>query len=124
MATTGATLDSIYERLHNAPEYHPFNADTFSDWSMEAGDMIRISRDGKDYDSPVHNSTLNWKGQSQISVSSEGNEKRESIAKATKKKYGRGGSGYRNDNHLWQELLCLSQLTRTSRPNPLVMARR
>lgn len=104
MATTGASLDSIYSRLSSAPEYHPFNADTFSDWSMEAGDMIRVSRDGNNYDSPVHNATTSWKGQSQISVSSDGNEKRESISKATKKKYSRSGSGYRNDSILQREI--------------------
>lgn len=105
MAGNGATLAPIYERLNSVPEYHPFNADTFSDWSMEAGDMVTVSRDGKSYTSPVHSSEMTWKGQSQISVKSDGSEERESISNATKKKYGRGGSGYRNDNHLWQELL-------------------
>lgn len=96
MANNGS-LDPIYERLNGADRYHPFTADTFSDWSMEAGDTITVTRDGHTYESPVHTSTLRWNGQPQLSVSSEGNESRDSVTRQTKSKYGRGGSGLRND---------------------------
>ena len=102
MATSGASLSDIYSRLSNAPTYHPFSVDTFSDWSMEAGDMITVTREGNSYQSPVHSSTLNWKGQPQISVSSSGNEKRENIAKQTIRKYNKGSSGYRNSGKNFQ----------------------
>lgn len=105
MATSGASLSPIYERLSSVGSYHPFSADTFSDWSMEAGDYITISRDGESYKSPVHTSRLSWKGQSQVSVSSDGSEARENIAKQTQRKYNKGNSGLRNSRHLKQELL-------------------
>ena len=104
MATINASLEQIYNRLNGIEPYHPLSADTFSDWSMEAGDIIRVTRDGKNYDSPVHASSMNWRGQPQISVSSGGNEKRENISRQTKRKYSRGGSGIRNDSFLHQSL--------------------
>ena len=104
MATNGASLDPIYNRLSGVEPYHPLTADTFSDWSMEAGDIIRVTRDGKNYDSPVHSSSLSWRGQPQISVTSGGNETRENISRQTKRKYARGGSGIRNDGFLHQSL--------------------
>ena len=67
---SGASLNPIYQRLHDAPQYHPLEADTFADWSMEAGDIVTVSRDGKSYDSPVHSSTVTWKKGQQVTVSS------------------------------------------------------
>lgn len=85
-------LQPIYDRLHSAPRYHPLDANTFSDWSMEAGDMITVTRDGQSYQSPVHTSKMTWRKGQQISVSSTGNEKRESIAKMSQNKFNESNS--------------------------------
>lgn len=102
---TGASLKPIYTQLNSTPTYHPLEADTFADWSMEAGDIITISRDGKDYKSPVHNSTISWSKGQQVKVSSTGNEKREPIAKASQKQYsgGHGGGGALR-NHRYEHI--------------------
>lgn len=97
---TGASLQPIYERLHEAPEYHPLEADTFADWALEAGDIVTITRDGNSYTSPVHNSTTVWKKSQQVKVASTGNEERETIAKRSQKKYNRGNSSLRNSQYL------------------------
>ena len=99
MATTGASLQPIYERLNAAPTYHPLSADTFADWSMEAGDIIKVTRDDDTYESPVNNSTMTWKKGSKITVSSDGNEKRSPVSKVSRKKYNGGGSGLRNNEY-------------------------
>ena len=96
---TGASLSPIYDRLNSAPQYHPLDADTFADWSLEAGDIVTISRDGRSYQSPVHNSTVTWKKKQQVSVSSTGNEKRESVAKMSRKRYNGGSGGLRNSEY-------------------------
>ena len=49
MSTVAEARAAIYERLQNAPQYHPANADTFLDWNTQAGDVITIQRDGEDY---------------------------------------------------------------------------
>lgn len=89
---TGASLNPIFERLRNAPTYHPLEADTFADWSIEAGDLVTVTRDGKSYQSPVHSTKINWNKKQKVTISSTGNEKRDSVAKMSQRKF-RGGSG-------------------------------
>lgn len=88
-----AELKPIYERLNGTGTYHPFSANTFSDWSLEAGDTITVTREGKSYTSPVHNSTVKWAGQQQISVESTGERKRGSVAKMSASNYNYGNGG-------------------------------
>ena len=96
----GASLQPIYERLNGAPSYHPLEADTFADWSIEAGDVVTVTRDNKGYDSPVHSSVLQWRRQPQVTISSTGNESRDSIAKMSQKKYRNGSGGLRSSQYL------------------------
>lgn len=100
MATTGGSLQPIYKRLNETPTYHPLKADTFADWSMEAGDLITVTRDGDNYKSPVNTTTLTWKKGQKMTVSSDGSEKRKPIAKVSQKKFsGGGGGGLRNSHY-------------------------
>jgi len=94
-----ASTNDILKRLNSVDGYHPFTANTFSDWSIEAGDIISVSRDGTSYQSPVCSSSLTWKGQSQVSVSSTGTQEREAIAVMSAKEYSgsaRSGNSYRS----------------------------
>lgn len=105
MAVTGASLGPIYQRLNSTQQYHPLTADTFGDWSMEAGDRVNVSRDGKTFTSPVHSSTLTWNGKQKVSLKSGGKQERDSIAAVSAQKYassspGRGG-GIRNGQKLY-----------------------
>ena len=102
---TGASLTPIYERLRDMPTHHPVSAETFSDWSLEAGDTVTISRDGKAYRSPVHTSTLTWKGKTPtITVNSTGNERRDAVSKVSRKKYNSGAAGMRNNQGLYNDV--------------------
>ena len=114
--TTGASLQPIYERLNKIKTHHPLDAETFADWSMEAGDMVTVTRDGQEYRSPVHTSTLVWKGGApKITVNSTGNEKRDPLTKLERRNFGRGGGGVRvakkqftfeaTQEHLWYEVM-------------------
>ena len=106
MASTisGASLANIYNRLNNAPTYHPLDANTFADWSIEAGDIVTITRGAntrsaegaESYQSPVMTSKLVWKGTPQIALNSSGNKEREAVSKISRRKYGRG-AGMNND---------------------------
>ena len=96
---TGASLGPIYDRLSNAPTYHPLEADTFADWSLEAGDIVTVTRDNKGYQSPVHSSVMTWKKQPQMKLSSTGNEKRDAISRMSQKKFRNGSSSLRANNY-------------------------
>ena len=90
-----ASLQPIYERLNGADSYHPFAANTFADWSIEAGDIVNLKRGSDTYTAPVHTSHLSWKGSPQISMQTRGNKQLDSIGKVTQKKFAKNGGAYR-----------------------------
>ena len=87
------TLSPIYDRLNGTDNYHPFTADTFADWTSEAGDTVRITRDGTEYAAPIHSQTIVWRGQHQISMTSEGTKDREPIERTSNRKYSATSAG-------------------------------
>lgn len=103
----GVNLQAIYNRLAAAPRYHPMSANTFADWTMEAGDIVTVSRDGTGYASPVGTMTMKWNGKQQIQISSEGSKEREPISRVSAREYARGGggaSGMRGSQELYWEM--------------------
>ena len=105
---SGGSLTPIYNRLNGTKPYHPLEADTFADCSVEAGDIVTVTRDGKSYESPVHVAKMTWRKGMQVSLSSAGNEERKPLAKMSQKKYARGaggGSGLRENmyQHIYVE---------------------
>jgi hypothetical protein len=97
-----ASVDEIYNQLHSASGYHPFTASTFADWSIEAGDIVQVTRDGETYQAPVHSTQMAWKGQPQVSMNSSGNKEKESVAVMSSKKLTestRSGNTYRSGKH-------------------------
>lgn len=107
MATriTGASLDPILTRLNGVDNYHPLDADTFSDWSIEAGDLVTVSRNGVNYKSPVHTSTMTWKGTTpQVQIRSSGKESRDAVSIASRKKYGKGSGAMLNSQQAYRDI--------------------
>ena len=99
-----ASLDPIRQRLYGIEPYHPVEAETFADWTLEAGDVVTFKRGDEDpYESPVHTARMVWKGAPQISVNSTGSKEREAVAKVSKKKYRSGGGALRNEQWLHHE---------------------
>lgn len=108
MATriTGASLDPILTRLNGVDNYHPLDADTFSDWSIEAGDLVTVSRNGVNYKSPVHTSTMTWKGTTpQVQIRSSGKESRDAVSIASRKKYGKGSGAMLNSQQAYRDII-------------------
>ncbi|MBQ1385595.1 MAG: hypothetical protein IIY75_02225 [Erysipelotrichales bacterium] len=58
--TTRAT--PIYNRLHGFGAYTPLTVDLIADPSVEAGDIISVTRNGETYALPIFQQTLTWKG--------------------------------------------------------------
>lgn len=88
-----AQLQPIYNRLNGVSTYHPYTADTFNDWSMEAGDIVTVSRNGVNYASPVHNSTVKWNGKQKVFIESRGEKERGPVAKMSIRDYNYGNGG-------------------------------
>lgn len=97
---TNAALSGIYERLNSAPTYHPLEAETFSDWAIEAGDIVTVTRGEKSYASPVQSTRMVWRGAPEIVLNSTGNKERASVSKISRQKYGRGSGAMRNSEEI------------------------
>ena len=102
---SGASLNGIYNRLHNAPEYHPLSANTFADWSLEAGDIVTVTRDGKSYASPTMNSTTVWRKKQQVTLNATGNEQRDTVAKMSQRKFRGGGASLRATQKAFDQII-------------------
>ena len=102
---SGASLDGIYNRLHDVPEYHPMSANTFADWSLEAGDIVTVTRDGKSYASPTMNNTTIWRKKQQVTVNATGNEQRDTIAKMSQRKFRGGGASLRATQRAFEQIV-------------------
>jgi len=100
---TGASLNDIYTKLNGVSEYHPLDAETFADWSVQAGDVITVKRGTEEYQSPVHSSRMVWRGTPQTTISSTGKKERDAISKVSRKKYGRGGTAVRSQEYIYKE---------------------
>lgn len=87
------SLQPIYERINGVNNYHPYTADTFADWSLEAGDIVAVSQDGKVYQSPVHKTTLTWTGKQRIELESHGEKERAPLSKMSADAYNSGNGG-------------------------------
>ena len=104
-SVTGASLTPIYERLNGVANYHPLDAETFSDWATEAGDIVTVTRDGKDYSSPIHTSSFTWRGRAPLmAINTTGNQKRDPVSKISRRKYGSGGAALRGNQALYYEM--------------------
>ena len=99
-----AQLQPIYDRLNGIEDYKPYTAGVFADWSLEAGDIVTTVRDGVEYSSPVHVSSLQWNGRQKMDIESHGEKTRGSVTKMSIRSYnssnggGNGYRGYRNKN--------------------------
>lgn len=98
----GATLQPILNRLNGVPQYHPGSAETFADWTLEAGDIVRLKRKGQNFDTPVMVNTMRWNGQSKSMMEFDGQKERKAVSKVSKQKYGAGGGGLKTSKDLYR----------------------
>lgn len=99
-----ADYQGIYNRLNGASQYTPLSAETFGDWSMEAGDVITVTKDGQSYASPVMIAGTDWRGAGKVTVESTGNRKREPLSVLSRKKFSGGGGGYWNSRKAFTKI--------------------
>ena len=62
VATITARATAIYNRLNAFGAYKPIQSNMIWDWSIEAGDIIDITRDSTTYTTPIFQQTMTWRG--------------------------------------------------------------
>lgn len=95
---TSAAESNVYNRLTAAPTFHPASASLFTDWNIEAGDVVTVQNEGTNYTMPMYNVRLKWSGDTKVDAESTGNEQRESLPALEKKYYGGAGGLYTAKN--------------------------
>ena len=104
MAVTGASLDPIYARLHGIGGYRPGGSEVYADPSLQAGDIVNMSKYGETYATPVMTSRMKWKGSPIVTINTTGNKDREPVSKMAQRKYS-GGGGYRNSSEFSHQFI-------------------
>ena len=87
---------NINAALTAAPQYHPYSASLFTDWTLEAGDVVTVTSGTDSYSAPIHNMTLKWFGAPKLDISAAGNPKREVQDESTRKEYASENQAYNN----------------------------
>lgn len=98
---SGGQIIPVYEKMKTVGGYHPFTAETFADWSLQAGDIVTLTKSGARYQAPVYSTRMTWRGKTpHMELTTTGNQKRDAVSKLGERKYGSGfgggGGGYRN----------------------------
>lgn len=99
-----ADIQGIYNRLNSGSQYTPLSAETFGDWSMEAGDLVTVVKDGRSYLTPIMQGDLKWDGASKVTIESVGNREREPLGRMSRRKYSGGGGGYWNSRKAFTKI--------------------
>ena len=80
--------DEILNQLKKTPSFKPICAETFGDWSIEAGDILTIESEGQIHTLPVFSSEMDWKGSARTTLTASGNSKREVQKRSEREEYG------------------------------------
>ena len=74
-------IENLLQKMQQTPAFRPMSADTFSDWSIEAGDIISVDADGVVHPFPVFTSELDWAGAAKSTLSCDGSQARQPLRK-------------------------------------------
>jgi len=95
MSTKAQALEAIYGRLASAPTFHPANADLFTDWTIQGGDILTVNTNNVPHLVPVYSMQMKWTGKPKVTVQSTGDEEMPSIESLAQQKSSTRGSSYR-----------------------------
>lgn len=93
---------NINTLLTAAPQYHPYSASLFTDWTLEAGDVVTVTSDSESYTAPIHNLNMTWYGKPKIDISAEGNPKRETQDADARRDYDTENTAYNNSRLIFE----------------------
>lgn len=92
---TSTPADEILSALGELGTFAPVAADTFADWTMQAGDVVTIKSGTDSYKTPLYTLNMTWKGSPRVTMESTGSEKPEPISKFERRRYAGGRSAAR-----------------------------
>lgn len=95
-ATASTTpADEILSALGELGTFSPVAADTFADWTIQAGDVVTIKSGDEAYKTPLYTMNMTWKGSPRVTMESTGDEKPQPIPVFERRRYAGGRSAAR-----------------------------
>lgn len=79
--------DDLLERMKSTPSYKPGYANTFGDFSLDPGDILKIQTDSGEELLPVFSQQMSWNGSARTTLSASGNKSREVLPKQERDEY-------------------------------------
>lgn len=83
-----AYTDDLLDRMKSMPSYKPSYANTFGDFSLDPGDILKIQTDSGEELLPVFSQQMTWNGSARTTLSASGNKSREVLPKQERDEYG------------------------------------
>lgn len=83
-----AYTDDLLDRMKSMPSYKPSYANTFGDFSLDPGDILKIQTDSGEELLPVFSQQMIWNGSARTTLSASGNKSREVLPKQERDEYG------------------------------------
>ena len=83
-----AYTDDLLDRMKSMPSYKPSYANTFGDFSLDPGDILKIQTDSGEELLPVFSQQMSWNGSARTTLSASGNKSREVLPKQERDEYG------------------------------------
>lgn len=82
-----AYTDDLLDRMKSTPSYKPSYANTFGDFSLDPGDILKIQTDSGEELLPVFSQQMTWNGSARTTLSASGNKSREVLPKQERDEY-------------------------------------
>lgn len=82
-----AYADDLLDRMKSTPSYKPSYANTFGDFSLDPGDILKIQTDSGEELLPVFSQQMSWNGSARTTLSASGNKSREVLPKQERDEY-------------------------------------
>ena len=82
-----AYTDDLLDRMKSTPSYKPSYANTFGDFSLDPGDILKIQTDSGEELLPVFSQQMSWNGSARTTLSASGNKSREVLPKQERDEY-------------------------------------
>lgn len=83
-----AYTDDLLDRMKSTPSYKPSYVNTFGDFSLDPGDILKIQTDSGEELLPVFSQQMSWNGSARTTLSASGNKSREVLPKQERDEYG------------------------------------
>ena len=100
----------VLDRLASVSAFRPSTTESFTDWRLQAGDVVSVTSGNDSYQVPIFGMTLKWNGKPRASLESTGNQEREELPAMQRKSYATGARGYANSSAILGNIEGLSAL--------------